>query len=175
MGNKLNMTLANTETQDNLTVVGSKSTVQEISEGQRKQGSYGKNGITIYLISTQGNEEDQGFAPLDRAARNELFRQNPQLIAATIAQTQREQANQRGYYQYEDYTVVWDASFVPFHLGFSVICPRGLYHHLASVRNRFLQEPVSYLILYLHAILIRRRPSTQKLLYHWQSRSSNSP
>ena len=137
--------MANPETQDKLAVVGSRSRVRENSEGKNKQGSCRKDGITIYLISGQDKEEDRGFAPLDRAARNELFRQNPQLIAATIAQTQREQANQRGCYQYEDYTVIWDAGFLPFHLGFSVICPKGICHHLVSVRNRFLQEPVSVL------------------------------
>lgn len=145
MANRLRTTKANTETQDKLAVVGSRSRVREISEGSNKQGSCGKDGITIYLIAGQDNEEDRGFAPLDRAARNELFRQNPQLIAATIAQTQREQANQRGYFQYEDYAVVWDAGFLPFHLGFSVICLKGICHHLVSVRNRFLQTPVSVL------------------------------
>lgn len=138
--------MANTEAQDKLALVGSKSTVPEIIEDQNKQGSCGKDGITIYLVSGQDKEEDEGVGPLDRAARNELFRQNPQLIAATIAQTRREQANQRGFYQYEDYTIVWDASFVPFHLGFSIISPRGLCHHLVSVRNRFLQDPVSYFV-----------------------------
>ncbi len=146
MANWLKRTMANTEIQDKLALVGLQSTVRRISENQNKQGSCGKDGITIHLISGQDKEEDRGFALLDRAARNELFRQNPQLIAATIAQTQREQAKQRGFYQYEDYSVVWDASIVPFHLGFSVICPRGTCHHLVSVRNRFLQEPVSYFV-----------------------------
>ena len=146
MANRLTTTTADTETQDKLALFGLKSTVQEIDEGQNKQGSCGKDGITIYLISGQEKEDDRGLAPLDRAARNELFRQNPHLIAAAIAQTQREQAKQRGHYQYEDYNVVWDASFLPFHLGFSVICPRGSCHHLVSVRNSFLQEPVSYFV-----------------------------
>ena len=142
MNNKLRTTMADIETQDKLVLVGSNSTVPETSEGQSKQGSRGKDGITVYLISHQDKAE-LGFATLDRAARNELFRQYPELIAAEIARTQRELAKQQGFYDHEDYRVIWDASFVPFHLGFSVLCPRGSCHHLASVRNRSLQEPVS--------------------------------
>ncbi len=138
MGNRLKTTMADTETQDKLALIVSNPTDQETSESENKQDSCGKDGIAIYLISRQDK------APLDRAARNELFRKNPNLIAAAIAHTQREQAKQQGHYQYEDYTVTWDAGFVPFHFCFSVSCPRGLCHHLVSVRNRFLQEPVSY-------------------------------
>lgn len=136
--------MANTQTQDKIALAGGlRLIVREIGEGQNEQGSCGKTKITIY---SQDQQEDRGFAPLDRAARNELIRQNPQLIADAITQTLREKASQRGCYQYEDYTVVWDASFLPFHLGFSVICPRGSCHHMVSVRNRSLQEPVSYFI-----------------------------
>lgn len=134
--------MADIEAQDKLALIGSKSTVAEASEGQGNQGSCGKDGIMLYLISRQ-DKVDLEFATLDRAARNELFRKNPELIAATITHTQRELAKQQGFYNHEDYTVIWDASFVPFHLGFSVLCPRGSCHHLASVRNRSLQEPVS--------------------------------
>ena len=144
MANRLETLLANPEAQDKIGLAGGVTLiVREIGEGQNEQGGSGKNGITIYC---QNKQENRGYAPLDRAARNELIRQNPQLIADAIAQTLREKANQRGCYQYEDYTVVWDASFLPFHLGFSVICPRGSCHHVVSVRNRPLQEPVSYFI-----------------------------
>ena len=142
MANRLETILANPETQDEigggLTLI-----VREIDEGQIEQGSCGRNGITIYC---QNKQDNRRYAPLDRAARNELIRQNPQLIADAIEQTLREKASQRGCYQNEDYTVIWDSSFLPFHLGFSVICPRGLCHHVVSVRNRSLQDPVSYFI-----------------------------
>ena len=134
--------MADDGTQDKLALVGSNSAGRETSEGQSKQGSCGKDGITLYLLSHQDKVEI-GFATLDCASRNELFRKHPELIAATIAHTRRELAKQQGFYTHEDYTVIWDASFVPFHLGFSVFCPRGSCHHLASVRNRSLQEPVS--------------------------------
>ena len=136
--------MADTETQDKLALVRSNSTVRETSEGQSKQDSYGKDGFTLYLIHHQ-DKEDRGLGTLDRAARNELFRRNPELIAVTIAQTWRELAQQRGFCNYEDYTVIWNASFLPFHLSFSFLCPRGSCHHLVSVRNRSFQEPVSSL------------------------------
>ena len=174
MANRLKTLMADRETQDKLASVGSKLTGRETSEDQNKQDSCGKDGITVYLISHQDREEDRGIALLDRAARNELFRNNPKLIAAAIAHTQREQAKQQGYYQYEDYTVTWDIGFVPFHLCFSVSCPRGSCRHLVSVRNRFLQEPVSYSSHDISLFPNSRRPSMQKLLYRWQSHSSNS-
>ena len=145
MNTRLTTTMADTKTQGKLALVGSNSTIRESSEGQSKHDSYGKDGFTLYLIHHQ-DKEDRGFGTLDRATRNELFRKNPQLIAAAIAQTRRELAKQQGLYKYEDYTVAWDASFVPFHLGFSVLCPRGSCHHLVSVRNRSFQEPVSSLV-----------------------------
>lgn len=135
MDNGLITTMADTETQDKLALVGSNSTIRETSEGQSNQDSYGEDGLTLYLIHHR-DKEDRGVKTLDRAARNEVFRKNPELIAATIAQTWRELAKQRGFYNYEDCTVVWNASFVPFHLAFSFLCPRGSCHHLVSVRNR---------------------------------------
>ena len=165
--------MADTKMQGKLALVGSNSTIQEISEGQSKQDSYGKDGFTLYLIHKQ-DKEDRGFGTLDCATRNELFRKNPQLIAAAIAQTRRELAKQQGFYKYEDYTVAWDASFVPFHLGFSVLCPRGSCHHLVSVRNRSFQDPVSALASLLSWLANPRRSTTQKVLYRWQSRTLNS-
>ena len=167
--------MANTEAQDKLALVGSKSTVPEIIEDQNKQGSCGKDGITIYLVSGQDKEEDQGVGPLDRAARNELFRQNPQLIAATIAQTRREQANQRAFTNMKTIPLFGMPALCR-SISVSVSFPQGVYAITWSRSGTaFFKTRSATSFNDLHAFLIRRRSSMQKLLYRWQSHSSNSP
>ena len=105
--------------------------------------SDGLDGISIWFISLRDKDEERVVTPLNRAARNELFRKNPNLIAAAIEQIQRLQAKQQGRYQTEECIISWHASFVPFHLEYTVNSSKGECKHLVSVRNRSLEEPVS--------------------------------
>ena len=105
-------------------------------------GSSSSRPTALFQIFSR-DQDDNVIRPLNTAARNELVRQNPHLIAGVIAQRQRELAQRTGSYRAEDCLIFWNESHIPFHMEYTARWQNDACHHLVSVRNRSLNDPVS--------------------------------
>ena len=100
-----------------------------------------KQAVHLYVIYPDAQE--RRVEPLNTAARNQLVRNNPDLISFSITQCLRQLANQHGFYRKEGCIVSWDTSIIPFHLEYTVKWSNAECQHLVSVRSHSLQNVVS--------------------------------
>ncbi len=113
--------------------------------------------------------EDDGIRitePLNKAARNEMARKNPEVASKAIAQARLTLASREGILKKGDCVVSWERAFIPHHLRFKIKCPKGECEHLASVTNRALRDPVSKEICALSVASNGTRRSTRQILWH---------
>lgn len=105
-------------------------------------GNSSSRPMALFQIFSR-DQDDNVIRPLNTAARNELVRQNPHLIAGAIEQRQRELARRTGSYRAETCLIFWNESHIPFHMEYTARWQNDACHHLVSVRDRSLNDPVS--------------------------------
>ena len=89
--------------------------------------------------------EDYGkyiVEPLNKAARNEMARQNPEIGRKAIEQARLAVISQEGFSKKGDCVVSWERAFIPHHLRFKIKCLEGDCEHFASVTNPAVRDPV---------------------------------
>ncbi|KAK4690597.1 hypothetical protein P7C71_g6228, partial [Lecanoromycetidae sp. Uapishka_2] len=114
------------------------------SDGLAKATGEEKDIATCELWKVSEDDGIRVTEPLNKAARNEVVRNNPEIATVAIESLRLSLANRQGFFKKGDFVVSWEAAFIPYHLRFTVKCPKGEVEHFASVTDRAIRDPVQY-------------------------------